>query len=422
MGRTQLHKAIHNSGWIFFDKILRAALGLLVGAWVARYLGPSQYGELTYCIAFIAIFQALTNLGLDGIVVREISGNNGRASIVLGTVFQLRLLLGIACWIFALIIYGISNGFSGQGIWIIAFVGAGMIFQAGDTVDLWFQSNSQSKRTVIAKTYAYLVSNGVKVTLLLLKAPLIAFAAAITLEGAIGALALFISYKKYPSQGIWIKNGIEAKKLLLESWPYLISGISIMVYMRIDQLMIKSMLGEHELGIYAAVLAISSLWNMVPVTICASIAPFMTRKKLESTSHYDDALVKMFRIFWLIAIGIIIATITLSSFVIRLIFGEAYNEAASVLNIYVLTSIPVFMGVGQSLWLINERKSYISIIQTGSGALLSIITNLIFLPWLGLSGAAIAAVFSYFVSAIGINILFSRELFMMQLGVKPKRG
>ena len=48
-GNKGLHAAIHNSGWIIFDKLLRALLGLLVGAWVARYLGPSQFGELAYC-------------------------------------------------------------------------------------------------------------------------------------------------------------------------------------------------------------------------------------------------------------------------------------------------------------------------------------------------------------------------------------
>jgi PST family polysaccharide transporter len=57
------------------DRMMRLALGLLIGAWVARYLGPAQYGELVYVLAYIAIFQAIANLGLDDIVVRKI-GNN----------------------------------------------------------------------------------------------------------------------------------------------------------------------------------------------------------------------------------------------------------------------------------------------------------------------------------------------------------
>lgn len=420
-GKEGLHAAIHNSGWIFFDKILRALLGVLVGAWVARYLGPSQFGELAYCIAFIGIFQSVTNLGLDGIVVREIANDPRRANIVLGTTFQLRLLIGIASWAVALLIYGLTNSFADQGIWIIALVGAGMIFQVADTVDLWFQGNSQSKRTVLAKVSAYLVSNAIRVALILFDAPLMAFAVIIALEAAMTAFALHFSYKRFPCNGIWQKHYPEAKKLLHESWPYLISGVSIMLYMRIDQLMIKEMLGERELGIFAAIIPISSLWNMIPVAICASIAPMFARKRAEGIVIFNAAMVNMFRFFWVLCLLVIAVTWLLSGFVVQLMYGQAYIEAIPVLNIYVLTCIPVFMGVGQGLWLLNERKAHLLLIQTASGAFISVVTNLILLPWLGLAGAAIAAIISQCFSAIIINAFFAHELCLMQFGIKLRR-
>ena len=418
--RTGLLAAIHNSGWIFLDKILRALLGVLVGAWMARYLGPSQFGELAYCIAFIGIFQSVTNLGLDGIIVREIANDPRRADIVLGTTFQMRLLVGKASWVLALLIYGFTNSFEGQGIWIAALVGAGMIFQAADTVDLWFQGNSQSKRTVLAKVSAYLISNVIRVGLILLEAPLIAFAVVIALEAALTAFALYLSYKRFPCNGVWHKHYPEAKKLLQESWPYLISGLSIMLYMRIDQIMIKSMLGERELGIFAAIIPISNLWNMIPVAICASIAPMFARKKVEGVEIFNTSLVKMFRLFWALCFLVIAACWLLSSFVVQLMYGQAYIEVIPVLNIYVLTCIPVFMGVGQGLWLLNERKSYLSPIQTVTGAVVSIITNLMFIPLWGIEGAAIAAVIAQLSSCFLINSIFARNLFVMQMGLRTK--
>jgi O-antigen/teichoic acid export membrane protein len=421
-GKQGLHSAIHNSGWIFFDKILRALLGLLVGAWVARYLGPSQFGELAYCIAFIGIFQSVTNLGLDGIVVREIANDPRRASITLGTTFHLRLLIGVASWTLALLIYGFTNSFTDQGIWIIALVGAGMIFQAADTVDLWFQGNSQSKRTVLAKVSAYLISNVIRVALILLEAPLMAFAVVIALEVALTAFALHFSYKQFPCNGIWQKHYPEAKKLLQESWPYLISGLSIMLYMRIDQIMIKSMLGERELGIYAAIIPISNLWNMIPVAICASIAPMFARKRVEGAEIFNALLVNMFRFFWALCLLVIAVTWLLSGFVVQLMYGQAYIEAIPVLNIYVLTCIPVFMGVGQGLWLLNERKSYLSPIQTVTGAVVSIITNLVCIPLWGIEGAAIAAVVAQLSSCFLINSIFARNLFAMQIGLRIKNS
>lgn len=419
-GKEGLHAAIHNSGWIFFDKILRALLGVLVGAWVARYLGPTQFGELAYCIAFIAIFQSITNLGLDGIVVREIANHPERANIVLGTTFQLRLFTGLISWALALLVYGLTNSFEDQGILIVALVGAGMIFQVADTVDLWFRGNSQSKRTVMAKAAAYLLSNAILVGLILIEAPLIAFAIVIALEGAITALALHYSYKRFPSCGVWQKHIPEAKKLLWESWPYLISGLSIMLYMRIDQIMIKSMLGEHELGIFSAIIPISNLWNMIPAALCVSLGPLMARKKLAGSEALNDSLIKMFRFFWLLGFIVVACTLMLSKFVVETMYGQAYIESISVLNIYVFTCIPIAMGLGQGLWLLNERKSYLSLFQTITGAVVSVATNLVFIPLWGVEGAAIAAVISQVSSCFLVNSIFARNLFVMQMGFRPK--
>jgi PST family polysaccharide transporter len=64
-GNHNLLAAINNSGWLMFDKLIRLLLGLLVSAWVARYLGPAQYGELAYVLAYLAFFQAVAVLGMD---------------------------------------------------------------------------------------------------------------------------------------------------------------------------------------------------------------------------------------------------------------------------------------------------------------------------------------------------------------------
>lgn len=414
--KYEWHLAIHNSSWIFFDKLLRAVLGVLVGAWVARYLGPSQFGELAYCIAFIAIFQSITNLGLDGIVVREIANDPQRANTVLGTTFQLRLSVGLLAWGCAIFLYGLTNSFAEQGIWIITLVGAAMIFQAADTVDLWFQGNSQSKRTVIAKIIAYLISNTLRIAMILLEAPLIVFAIIIAFEGALTAIALYVSYKRFPCIGIWQNHLIEAKKLLAESWPYLISGLSIVLYMRIDQIMIKSILSERELGIYAAVIPIANLWNMIPVTICASVAPMFAKMRLQSSEQFSEALVKLFRLFWALCFIVIAVVLISSGFIIRMMYGAEFVEAIPVLDIYVLTCIPIFMGVGQGLWLLNERKQNLYLIQTIFGVIVAVVTNLILLPIWGIVGAAITAVVTQICSCFFINALFQRNLFLLQFG------
>src|SRR4051812_29342678 len=93
-GSSSLQSILHNMGWLFFDKFIRLGSGLFVGAWVARYLGPEQFGLLNFSISFAALFGVAATLGLDGIVVRELVRTPSRRDDVLGSAFALKLAGG----------------------------------------------------------------------------------------------------------------------------------------------------------------------------------------------------------------------------------------------------------------------------------------------------------------------------------------
>ena len=414
-GRHNLLAILHNSGWLFLDKLLRLGIGLIVGAWVARYLGPAQYGDLAYAIAYVALFQAIANLGLDGIVVRDISQNSEQANTVLGTVFVMRLGAGVLCWISAVGVMAWLNGLHDRSVMLTALAGGVLIFQFADTVDLWFQSQSQSRRTVLAKVASYIISNGVKVALILKGAPLVAFAAVMAAEGLIAAAGLFVAYKRFPCAKRWRQTVVIAKRLLTESWPFIISGVSIMIYMRIDQIMIKELLGAQQLGIYAAVLPMATLWQVIPVTLSASLAPFIARKKAESEVAYWKALQKIFKIYSLIGWLACIPTVALASWAVSLLFGPQYQEGASVLSIYVFTNLFINMGVAQGLWMLNERRPIISLVNTVVGAAVCVAGNMLLIPKFGIIGAAAVAVIAQFFSTVLTNLIFSRRIFFLQI-------
>jgi PST family polysaccharide transporter len=406
---------LQNSGWLFLDKMLRLALGLLVGAWVARYLGPAQYGELAYVLAYIAFFQAVATLGLDGIVVRDIAQNKDQANTVLGTAFALRLGVGVICWLTAIGSMACLNGVHDRSVVLTALAGGGLVFQAADTVDLWFQSQSQSRRTVLAKLTAYLISSGVKVALVLNGAPLVAFAAVMVLDGLTAAIGLAVAYKRFPSKQRWNRAASTARQLLSESWPFILSGISIMVYMRIDQIMIKEMLGTQQLGIYAAVLPLATLWQFIPMMLNASLAPFVARKKAESESAYWETLQKIFKAYALLGWLVCIPTVVFANLAVGILYGVQYQEGAMVLSIYVFTNLFINLGVAQGLWLLNERKARISLFKAIVGAFVAMLGNWLLIPQFGINGVAIVAVLAQLASGVLMNLIFSRRIFFIQI-------
>jgi O-antigen/teichoic acid export membrane protein len=414
-GKVNLLVILSNSGWLFLDKLLRLGLSVVVGIWVARYLGPSLFGELAYVLAYIVFFQAIANLGLDGITVREISKNRAEANDLLGTVFVLRLIAGSFCWVSAIVVMGFINGWHDRSVLLTALVGSSLIFQSSDTIDLWFQSQSQSRRTVIAKIGAYFFSNGVKVYLVFIGAQLTAFAAVIVLEGVLAALGLAFAYKKYPCEKKWMLGKNIAFKLLRESWPFILSGVAIMIYMRIDQIMIKEMLGIEHLGIYAAVLPLATLWQVIPVALNASLAPFVARKKANSEDEYWLALQKIFKAYALIGWLVCLPTIALSHWLVPLLYGAAYQEGAYVLSIYVLTNLFINMGMAQGLWMLNERKPIMSLVNTITGAVVCVVGNYFLIPHFGILGTAAVAVLAQISSTMLTNLIFSKRIFLMQV-------
>ncbi|WP_259583201.1 flippase [Shewanella baltica] len=414
-GNHSLLAAINNSGWLMFDKLIRLLLGLLVSAWVARYLGPAQYGELAYVLAYLAFFQAVAVLGMDGIIVRDIAKDKTNSGEILGTAFILRLTVGIVCWLIAIAGMAWFNGWQDRSVYITVLAGATLIFQAADIIDLWFQSQSQSRRTVIAKLMAYLISNGLKIALILNNASLFAFAIVMSVEALLAAVALTFAYSKFSCQQPWCLFKKRAKQLLIESWPFILSGLSIIVYMRIDHIMIKEMLGEAELGVYAAVSPLAMLWTFIPMTLSVSLAPMVAKAKQQSQQVYFTCLSNIFRGFALLGWLICIPIFLLSDYVVIILFGPDYASGTLVLSIVIFANLFINMGVAQSLWILNEGKSKLSLYKTIFGAIICVFCNFILIPKFGVVGAAISAVIAQFSSAILANVVLCRAIFVLQI-------
>ena len=410
-GRQDLQKAIGNTGWLLFDRVMRIGIGLVIGAWVARYLGPAQFGELAYVISFIAFFQVIANLQADGFIVRDIAQGRGETSVLLGTTLWLRLIFGVTGWVCAAGLMFLLHPKDYQLILLTVIVGATMVFQPADTVDLWFQSQSQSRRTVTAKFAAYLFSNGVKIVLILYKAPLVAFAGVICLECAATALGLAVVYRRFPTHNHWRASLAKARSLLHLCWPFISSGLMITIFLRIDQIMLKEMLGERELGIFAAALPISQALTVIPSTLVVSLAPFVARKINQDERLYEDALVTIFRSFAFLSLSGASIIALASPWLIKLMYGSQYEFSAVILSTHVFVNVLIFQGIAQDLWVINKNVRSVTLVSTFTAALIGICANVLLIRKFGSLGAVFSYMLAQGASVVVIPCMLRRDLF-----------
>ena len=409
---------IANTGWLFADRILRMGVGLFVGVWVARYLGVQQFGVFNYATAFVALFSTLSTLGLDAIVVRSIVREPEKRLQILGTTFWLKLIGGIAALVLAVSSIILLRHDDHLTISLVAILASVGIFQTFDTIDIWFQSQVQSKYTVIAKNTAFVITALIKVILISIHAPLIAFAWTALGEVGLGAIGLIISYRvRGYSPWLWPWSSPLAKTLLKESWPLILSGVTIMIYMRIDQIMLGQMIGDKAVGLYSAATRISEVWYFIPVAIASSVSPAIYAAKEVSEALYYQRIKQLIRMLVLISLVISVPMSLMSGKLITILFGNGYAEAGKILAIHIWASLFVFMGVATSPWFIAEGLTEFSFHRTLIGAVVNVVLNFLLIPSYGGIGAAIATVIAYAIAAFLANGLNSKthRIFIIQL-------
>jgi O-antigen/teichoic acid export membrane protein len=403
-----------NFGWLVADKMMRLIIGLLVSAWVARYLGPENFGVFAYALTFIAIFQAIAQLGLDNLIVRDISADPSQAHLYLGTALRLRIISAILIYI-VMILFAVAFHFDDKyTILLIAIAGLSLFFQVSDVVDLWYQSQLKSKRTVLAKAITYCVVASIKILLIINGAELIEFAAVTAFEAALALVAMYFSYNFFRTPDHWIWSNHIAVKLIRQSWPLLLSGLSILLYMRVGVFFLKESSGSTGVGLYTVGASLSEIWYFVPMALASSIAPLVSRKRVEDTEGYQRLILKLFSAMWLFSVTIVLFNVLTAKYWVALIYGEQYRDSSEIFALHTLTFIPVCLGVMQSIWLINEGRSKLTLFQAISGAICALFLNIFLTPEFGPHGAAASTVISQFVQAFLINALLAKDLFRLQ--------
>lgn len=413
----QLRAIVSNTGWLLVDRVLRMTVGFILGVWIARHLGVQQYGLFSFVVAFAYLFNPLATLGLDNIVVRHLAQNTTPKNVTLGTTFGLKLVGGLLSLLLAIGSIVLLRSNESLTISLVAIASISGIFYAFDAIDLWFQSQVQSKYTVLARNIAFFCIALVKLSLLILKAPLIAFVWAGLAEVGLSAAAMVAVYRlKGNAIAHWRWQGSLAKSLLKEGFPLLLSGFTIMIYMRIDQIMLGQMVGDQAVGIYSAATRLSEAWYFVPTVIISSVSPALYKARDRSKTDYYRYIGRLLRLMNAIAVAVAVPITVLAPQVIQFCYGTAYLEASSVLVIHIWAAVFVFMGVTTLPYFIAEGLTDLTFQRTLMGAIINVVLNFFLIPRYQGVGAAVATVISQAIASYFSHAFHpkTRKLFWLQ--------
>ncbi|SHN17809.1 flippase [Mucilaginibacter sp. OK098] len=418
-------KYFKNTGWLFMGRIGSLLIKMIVGIFVANYLHRENNGIISGGITYIYLFSAIATLGLDQFIVKELHQFPKNRDQILGTSFWMKVFAGFGCIPLIWIAYQIYPAKGTPYNYLLIFSTIGII-QAFNVIDSYFQSEVQSKYIMQVQVSGNLISAIIKLALIYYKMPLLYFVYAYAFDFLLLSVGYYFTYqRKGRSIFNWSFNSKLAKTLLSHSWPLIISGIMVSLYMKIDLIMIQNITGLKEAGAYATVAQLSEAWNFIPSIIVTSLFPAILNARRDDPVRYKKRIQNLYDLMVYLSVPTALVITFTAPLIYRLLhFKPEYYYAASTLSVHIWSGVFVFLGAASGQYLIAENFNKLTFVRTGFGAVVNIVLNLILIPKMGMMGAAIATLIAYASSTMFIifipkvsqqGVMMLKSLFFISL-------
>ncbi len=396
LAKPPFQKAARNFGWLIAERAGKFLLGALVGLFVARHLGPERLGSLSYCLALVTLLGFVPSLGLDAIIRRDLLQLPAKTPELLASGLLLRLAAGVLAYAGVLLAAYVGWGFVGAELRLFQILGLILFQPALFLPELWLQAHLHAKLTTLMQLGALSASSLLRVWLVVTDASLAAFAWVIIAELVLCGAGYLIGARRlglhFP---VAAAHRETMKRLLTEAWPLMFANLAVIVYLRIDEVMLRHLAGPAAVGIYAAAVKLSELWYFLPMALATSVLPALLRARERDAAAYAERQQQYYDLSAAVAYLLSVPIALAAPWLVRVAYGGAFAEAGPILAVHIWASIFVFLGVARGQWLVNEglQKFYLS--ATLAGAVANVLLNLVLIPRWGGLGAAYATVVSY---------------------------
>lgn len=413
-----VQKHTKNMGWMFFAKIASMAVTFFATAYIARNLGPTNYGQLSYAISFVSIFSFLSSLGVEQVLYRDLIKYPEKRNSYLGSAVFIRIVASIVTAIICIIVATFLSP-KDVSLSIISIISLTFVCGSFGLLSMEFQADAQSKYPSIFSVTVVIILNLLKIVTIYRDGGVLYLAGIIVLEPILYSIMYIYLRKKFygPLSGLRVEKKLVIS-LLKDSFPLLFASAFYLIYARIDQVMIKNMMGAEYVGLYDAAVRMSEISYFIPNIIVASLFPAIVNAKKVSEELYYKRIRKLLATLFFVSAGIALITTLASSYITLIIFGTGFITASSVLKIYVWSNIGAAINLLAQQILVAENLTKNVSLTIFFGMLSNVLLNLLLIPKYGMSGAAFASLVSYIIPFLSLFIFKTTRTLMINILVK----
>lgn len=399
LGELIKNKVVRNAGWLVFGRMAQMLINLVVGLLTARYLGPSNYGLINYATAYVSFFAALCNLGINSVLVKELIDHPDGEGQVIGTSLGLKFVSSFLSAVTIIGIVCIMDRDEPVTMAVVALSTIGMVFHLFDTFQYWFQSKLKSKVTALCTLIAYIVTAAYRVVLLVLEADVSMFALATSVDYLCVAILMGVCYRKYGGAKLGF-SWAYAKSLLSRSGHFILPSIMVSVYAQTDKLMLKQMISDAEIGYYSTAASLATVWCFVLTAIIDSLYPSIAQAFKTDEHQFNKLNKRLYAMVFYLSVFVSLCFVLLAEPVITVLYGAAYLPAVVPLRVITWYTAFSYLGVARNAWIVCKNRQKYLVYVYASAALANILLNLLLIPVLGSTGAALASLISQIITTM----------------------
>ena len=417
MLRTEgFRKYLNNTSWLLGEQVIRLVVVLVTGIYVARYLGDSLFGQLNYATGFVGMFFALSAMGVDQIIARDLVNRPERRDALLGTAGAIKLMGSAALLIIVAVVSWAKEMESSTAV-LVLIIAAAELLKPFTVIEQHFMANVKADRIVRVQFTQVLLSVAMKMLLIWMGASLIWFAWIYVVEGVIVAIGYtWLLERDGISIRTWRVSRATMGYVLGQSWPMLVYGVALYIQAKIDQVMIGDLLARTdgqeaayaEVGQYSVALKMIEALGFLPVIVQKSLAPAVTRARAEDPALYADRMLNLYRLMFLLFLITSVPLFFVAEPMIVWMYGEEFRPAGFLLSLFAIRLFFTNMGVAKASFITNESLFRYSLLTAIIGAGLNIAINYLLIPEYRSIGAIWATIISFAVSLFLLDLCFKR--------------
>lgn len=410
-----VRKHLKNMSWMVVAKITSMVISFLATAYIARNLGPHNYGQLSYALSFVGIFSFFAPLGIDQILHRDLIKHSDRKNEYLGSALVLRIISSTISVIICVVSAFIMSP-KDVSLLLIFITSLSFLLGSFQLLGHEFQAKLQSKYPSILNISVVLLLNILKIVVIFLDRGVIYLACIVILEPLLYSLGyIYLKSKIYQDLKSIRFNKTIAFSILRDSYPLIFASAFFAIYSRIDQVMLKNMINSEAVGLYDSAVRISELSYFLPQILLLSLYPPIVNAKKISEEFYRKRLKKLLIFLTAASVSISLFTTIFAKYLLLIIFSSSFLGALPALYICLWSTVGASLNALSQQILLTENLTKNMTLVTFLGMVVNVILNLILIPIYGISGAAFATLISYTIPFLSLFLFKNTRTIMLSI-------